>query len=147
MEDKKGTPPLNSPTMTPTGGGRRTPGSVTPKARVAETVGGTAAGCAAVCCCCPCAVVEFVILATVKLPAGVYKRVKRARRKKLIARRKREMGNVEGAKSLKEEVEAEAEEAEKPKPEEIAAMEREMFKRFYGAGFWRSPSQRSEGKD
>ncbi|GFQ07771.1 hypothetical protein PHJA_002921100, partial [Phtheirospermum japonicum] len=39
--------------------------------RFAEVAGGTAAECAAVCCCCPCGLVDLLVLAVYKLPAGL----------------------------------------------------------------------------
>ncbi|KAF3943058.1 hypothetical protein ACB098_08G092700 [Castanea mollissima] len=50
------------------------------KRRIAEEVGGTAAECAAICCCCPCGLVNLVILALYKVPAGLCKKAWKRRR-------------------------------------------------------------------
>lgn len=123
----------------------REPTPVKSSARVAEMVGGTAAGCAAVCCCCPCTVLDFVVLAVVKVPRGLCKRAMRARRRKIAAKRKKEMGvsDEEGKERLEVEV-AQVMAVERASPEEVAKMEMEVWAPFYGAGFWRSPSQKDE---
>ncbi|KAF3323058.1 hypothetical protein FCM35_KLT13047 [Carex littledalei] len=122
----------------------REPAPVKPSARVAEMVGGTAAGCAAVCCCCPCTVLDFVVLAVVKVPTGLCKRAMRARRRKIAAKRKKEMGASEEGKERMEVEVAQVAAVERASPEEVAKMEMEVWAPFYGAGFWRSPSQKDE---
>lgn len=122
----------------------REPTPVKSSARVAEMVGGTAAGCAAVCCCCPCAVLDFVVLAVVKVPTGLCKRAIRARRRKIAAKRKKEMGALESGKERLEVEVAQVAAVERASPEEVAKMEMEVWAPFYGAGFWRSPSQKDE---
>ncbi|ERN09412.1 uncharacterized protein LOC18437561 [Amborella trichopoda] len=72
--------------------GRRQPllGKETSSAsRFAETAGGTMASCAAVCCCCPCGLVNLLVLAMVKLPAGLCKRA--LRRKKREKKRRKDV--------------------------------------------------------
>nr|CAD1828102.1 unnamed protein product [Ananas comosus var. bracteatus] len=119
--------------------------------------GGTAAECAAVCCCCPCAVVDLLVLAVVRLPAGICRRALRARASAppssataMVGARKRKapllspessaaaaaaVGGGGGAEVVVVVVAvAEVEEE----------MEKEMWAKFYGAGFWRSPSQRED---
>jgi hypothetical protein len=122
----------------------REPTPVKPSARVAEMVGGTAAGCAAVCCCCPCAVLDFVVLAVVKVPTGLCKRAIRARRRKIAAKRKKDMASLENDKEKLEVEVAQVAAVERATPEEVAKMEMEVWAPFYGAGFWRSPSQKEE---
>ncbi|KAL3535999.1 hypothetical protein ACH5RR_004460, partial [Cinchona calisaya] len=61
--------------------------------RVAEVLGGTAAECAAICCCCPCGLVNLLVLAVYKVPAGL---CRKALRKKRQRRRKLMMNNKEG---------------------------------------------------
>jgi hypothetical protein len=120
----------------------REPTPVKPSARVAEMVGSTAAGCAAVCCCCPCAVLDFVVLAVVKVPTGLCKRAIRARRRKIAAKRKKDMASLENDKEKLEVEVAQVAAVERATPEEVAKMEMEVWAPFYGAGFWRSPSQK-----
>nr|CAD1841619.1 unnamed protein product [Ananas comosus var. bracteatus] len=116
--------------------------------------GGTAAGCAAVCCCCPCAVVDLVVTAVVRLPAGLCRRAMRARAARrrrarapglLAAAPERRGGGDAAAAAEKDGVEfylhLHQAEAATGAEEEASETEKEMWKRFYGAGFWRSPSQ------
>ncbi|KAL0017490.1 hypothetical protein SO802_004559 [Lithocarpus litseifolius] len=48
--------------------------------RIAEEVGGTAVECATICCCCPCSLVNLVILALYRFPAGLCKKTWKRRR-------------------------------------------------------------------
>ncbi|KAI4348849.1 hypothetical protein L6164_009519 [Bauhinia variegata] len=120
---------------------------------VGEFVGSTAAECAAVCCCVPCAVANFLVLAIYKVPAGLCrralrkKRLQRLAKKGLMSPRRRAYSfnhdedfqiyplNDDSLLDIKsdksQELDKEAEELEK-----------EMWQRFYGTGFFRSPSQR-----
>ncbi|XP_074557422.1 uncharacterized protein LOC141813361 [Curcuma longa] len=117
-------------------------------ARCAEVAGGTAADCVAVCCCFPCAAVDVVVLTAVRLPAGICRKVMRARKARM---RKLRDARLLGKRTDDEtstataEEESECEEvADGPTAVEMAEMEREMCARFHGAGFWRSPSQKEE---
>lgn len=120
--------------------------------RFAEVAGGTAAECAAICCCCPCTLVNFLVLVAYRVPAGLCRRaLRKKRRQRLI---KQGLMSPRGRKlsvtfdedfqvhpiTLRDLIEMRPLELEK----EVAELEKEMFDRFYGAGFWRSPSQRSE---
>ncbi|XP_020084954.1 uncharacterized protein LOC109707836 [Ananas comosus] len=49
--------------------------------RIAEMAGETAAECAAIWCCCPCGLLNLVVLALVKLPAGLVIRALRRQRR------------------------------------------------------------------
>lgn len=130
-------------------------------ARFGEVCGGTTAECAAVCCCCPCGLMNLLVLAVYKLPAGLCRRaLRRRRRRRLIkhglfpsSRRSSRchcgcdegelqvhpIGGVEGfdygTMTDDKADESEANEA-------VLALEREMWNTFYSTGFWRSPSQR-----
>ncbi|XP_073107880.1 uncharacterized protein [Elaeis guineensis] len=133
-----------------------------PSARLAEVAGGTAAECAAVCCCCPCGLVNLLVLTVVRLPAGLCHRALKARAKRRAAKKRRKAGllgpNPAGGGVEEEEEEegvglhgavlalAMAREGwpAKPPQEEVMEMEKEMWAKFYSAGFWRSPSQREE---
>ncbi|KAH7512280.1 hypothetical protein FEM48_Zijuj12G0073900 [Ziziphus jujuba var. spinosa] len=48
--------------------------------RFAEVAGGTTASCAALCCCCPCGLVNLLVLAIYKLPAGLCRRALKKKR-------------------------------------------------------------------
>ncbi|KAJ8565209.1 hypothetical protein K7X08_007785 [Anisodus acutangulus] len=55
------------------------------KARFAEVAGVTAAECTAVFCCCPCGLVNLLVLAVYKLPAGLCRKaLRRKRRRRLM---------------------------------------------------------------
>ncbi|EHA8587249.1 putative Pollen preferential protein [Cocos nucifera] len=132
-----------------------------PSARLAEVAGGTAAGCAAVCCCCPCGLVNLLVLTVVRLPAGLCHRALKTRAKRRAANKRRKAGLL-GPNPASGAVEEEEDDEEglglhgavltvavareawpaKPPPEEVMEMEKEMWAKFYSAGFWRSPSQR-----
>ncbi|CAD6269364.1 unnamed protein product [Miscanthus lutarioriparius] len=67
--------------------------------RCGEVAGGTAAECAAVCGCFPCAVVEFVVLVAVRVPAALCRRALRARARRrraprAAAAKKKEMAGL-----------------------------------------------------
>ncbi|KAL6637211.1 hypothetical protein ACP70R_024783 [Stipagrostis hirtigluma subsp. patula] len=116
-----------------------------------EVAGGTAAGCAAVSCCIPCVMVEVVVLATVRAPAALCRkavRARRGRRRSASAGQAAEIyellvddGGVVEAADDAEEV---ALPANPHAEEEDAELEKEVWARFYGGGFWRSPSQLSD---
>ncbi|XP_048611956.1 uncharacterized protein LOC106409856 [Brassica napus] len=130
--------------------------------KVGEVAGGAAAECAAVCCCCPCAVVNLVVLAVYKVPAAVCKKAwKRSKRRRFMMKRHGLLASsaAKGREStvharLKEEdLTAEIVVIEKNEANcelnDVIMLEDEMLEHFYGAGFWRSPSQRdteSSGK-
>ncbi|KAJ8570594.1 hypothetical protein K7X08_037566 [Anisodus acutangulus] len=56
-------------------------GSVVWKARFAEVAGGTTAECTAVACCCPCGIVNLLVLAVYKVPAGLCRKALRKNRR------------------------------------------------------------------
>lgn len=129
------------------------------KARLAEVAGGTAAECAAVCCCCPCGLVNLLVMAVYKLPAGLCRKaLRRKRRRRLMKKQQQSKGGV-GRQCGWDESESDVSihpigdstgvavvdggsslESDK----DVVALEKEMWRKFYGAGFWRSPSQRSD---
>ncbi|CAN6361941.1 unnamed protein product [Urochloa humidicola] len=131
--------------------------------RCGEVAGGTAAECAAVCCCFPCAVVELVVLAAPRVPAALCRRALRARKRRRRARaRKKEAEELAASDAAASKARAAAATdcngdamdfcywppAKDGKRDELAAAdekeEEEIWARFQGAGFWRSPSQREE---
>ncbi|XP_058085468.1 uncharacterized protein LOC131232942 [Magnolia sinica] len=125
--------------------------SSTASARFAEVAGGTAAECAAVCCCCPCGLVNLVVLAVVKLPAGL------CRKAMLKKNRKRKIGLLPQQQQL--ELSKRFNEMELQKLENIVTaetwpdkspsmvvldMEQEVWTQLYGTGFWRNPSEKEQ---
>ncbi|KAA0043783.1 uncharacterized protein E5676_scaffold352G004890 [Cucumis melo var. makuwa] len=126
--------------------------------RFAEVAGGTTAECAAVCCCCPCVVINFLVLAIYKVPAGLCRRALRTKRRQRLkkkgvipARRGRysyggydetDIQILSAGKSLysSEPRGQQAEETER----KVMELEKEMWEIFYSTGFWRSPSRRNQ---
>jgi len=123
----------------------------------AEVAGGTAAECAAVWCCGPCAVVNLIVLAVYKVPAGLCRKAIRLRRRRRMMKKGLwPVGSsVEGRSFEWEETVAFAKEdddvtvvvlgdSEMEIDEELRELEKEMWDRFYSTGFWRSASQREQ---
>lgn len=111
--------------------------------------GARTAECAAVCCCIPCTVLDLVVLAVVKLPAGLCRKAARKRKEKKKAfRRKKKKKNAltDEDDSETSAATAEKEEAWAPAEGQSAAeklqIDKEMWDKFYSTGFWRSASQR-----
>ncbi|KAJ4705438.1 Pollen preferential protein [Melia azedarach] len=144
---------LRSPTV----GNRKQPllqsQSTSNSSRFAEVAGGTTAECAAVCCCCPCGLVNLLVLAIYKLPAGLCRRaMKEKRRQQLIKkgllprrRSKCKCGcddmelQIHPVVSVENSlIDVKPDESEK----KVMELEKEMWERFYSTGFWRSSSQR-----
>ncbi|KAK7312696.1 hypothetical protein VNO77_36766 [Canavalia gladiata] len=110
--------------------------------------GGTAAECAAVACC-PCAVLNLVFLALYTVPVGLFKKAAHKRRRRLM--KSNVVGNKKndvvifqpqrsssvdpGPTGLEEYLETEHP-AAADKSEDVA-LEKEMWARFAGTGFWR----------
>ncbi|KAL3532196.1 hypothetical protein ACH5RR_005717 [Cinchona calisaya] len=117
--------------------------------RVAEVVGGTTAECAAICCCCPCGLVNLLVLAVYKVPAGLCRKaLRRKRRRKLMKKgllpaRKYGCDDVElvqlhplpGPLTAVNSLQSD---------KDVVELEKEMWDKFYSAGFWRSASQNSD---
>lgn len=130
-------------------------------AQIAESIGQTAAECAAVLCCCPCGLAHLLYLTAVKLPAGLLRRAlwgasgKTRRGVRFVAKRPGLLRNrviafdddkdddlsIHTTRLL---VRLRADDGCPVKVvlPELVALEKEMSARFYGAGFWRSPSQK-----
>lgn len=116
---------------------------------MAEVVGGTTAECAAVCCCCPCGLVNLLVLAVYKVPAGLCRKALRRKRRRKMMMMKKNCGcndlDLVQIHPFSEFVSSAVNSAgEMETDEEVIELEKEMWDRFYSAGFWRSPSQRSE---
>ncbi|XWS71379.1 hypothetical protein CRYUN_Cryun03dG0133400 [Craigia yunnanensis] len=116
-----------------------------------EVVGGTTAECAAVCCCCPCTVLELLVLGIYKIPTELCKKAwKRTKRHRLMKKNQGLLGPAKGGPT-KVELEAELDRIvgkgtrggadQDDGCTEAVDMEKEMWDRFFGTGFWRSPSQ------
>ncbi|KAF8396333.1 hypothetical protein HHK36_017949 [Tetracentron sinense] len=120
--------------------------------RFGEVAGGTAAECAAICCCCPCGLMNLLILAVYKLPAGLCRKLLKKKRRKgakktgLLPQRRVcscgcdetaiQVHPVSGEMWANEKTEKSGDSAK-----EVQEMEKEMWDKFYSTGFWRSPSQ------
>jgi len=125
---------------------------------VGETVGSAAAECAAVCCCCPCTVLNVVVLAVYSVPTALFRKAVHRRRRRLMKnnnvnvkknnvndvvllqsqRSSSVAGNDIKIDSLEEHFVKDRAAEEKSKE---VALEKEMWARFAGTGFWRSDSQ------
>lgn len=129
--------------------------------RLAEVAGGTTAECAAVICCFPCTVVNILVLAVYKVPAGLCRKaLKKNRRRRLLKKRLLIQSNGDGdgdvngsgrrisfdGKELELEFSLRSADWFSMKSisgdDEFVELENEMWKKFYGTGFWRSLSQR-----
>ena len=107
---------------------------------MAEVVGGTSAEVAAVCCCFPFAVVDFMVLGMYKVPAGLCRNAMRRRRKLVMHKHN---GGFEDELSMHPAVLAAAERFMMPEEDKHAVtLENEMWEKFAGTGFWRSPSRK-----
>lgn len=116
--------------------------------RVAEVAGGTAAECTVVACCCPCALVDILVLVVYKVPAGLCRRaIRRKRHQRLLNNGllpTRKCGICDMDKELFQVSNPLAMVNGELDNKEVIQLEKEMWDKFYGTGFWRSSSQRSE---
>ncbi|XP_022766043.1 uncharacterized protein LOC111310935 [Durio zibethinus] len=124
------------------------------RAKFGEFCGGATAECAAICCCCPCGIANLLVLAIYKVPAGLCRRALRHKRRRKLQKNgllqprnhrghygcddsELQMHPVVCLEDFFPDVEA-SEEDEKA----VVELENEMWQKFYGTGFWRSPSRR-----
>ncbi|KAF5750609.1 hypothetical protein HS088_TW03G00948 [Tripterygium wilfordii] len=125
------------------------------RSRIAEVAGGTTAECAAICCCCTCGLVNLLLLPIYKVPAGLCRRARRKKRLQRLMTKKDLLppGNrrcqcgfndteLEIHPFCREEEEFQKRTTSKEEEMAVEELEKEMLARFYGGGFWRSPSQR-----
>ncbi|XP_009794112.1 uncharacterized protein LOC107799622 [Nicotiana tabacum] len=122
------------------------------KARLAEVAGGATAECAAVACCCPCGIVNLLVLAVYKVPAGLCRKALRKKRRNRLT--KKGLLPSKGHCSCDEIELIHSYPISSPiavvgggnleSDKDALELEKEMWDKFYGAGFWRSPSQRAE---
>lgn len=129
-----------------------------------EVAGGAAAECTAVCCCCPCAILDLVVLAVYRVPAGLFRKALNRRRRHIkkngvsvkkngVSVNKNDVvllqpqrsssgaGNDFRIDSISLQERLEKDRSADEKSEEVT-LEKEMWARFAGTGFWRSDSQR-----
>ncbi|MCD7472396.1 hypothetical protein HAX54_013628 [Datura stramonium] len=129
-------------------------GGVVRKARFAEIAGGTTAECAAVACCCPCGIANLLVLAVYKVPAGLCRKALRKNRRNRLMKQGLLPPSAKGHCSC-DDLELHAYQISSPiavvgaagnleSDKDALELEKEMLDKFYGTGFWRSPSQRSE---
>ncbi|XP_031402720.1 uncharacterized protein LOC116212303 [Punica granatum] len=132
-----------------------------PKSRASEVAGRTAADCTALCCCCPCTVMNILVLAVYKVPAGLCRKASMRKQKRSVAKKRagavsaRQAGG--GAAGAKNADESDGDNAAEDSvadllnkgdvegDDDAAAvddLEKEMWDRFHNTGFWRSPSMR-----
>ncbi|GAB4834123.1 hypothetical protein Ancab_032386 [Ancistrocladus abbreviatus] len=146
--------------------------SSTGSARLAEVAGGTLAECTAICCCCPCGLVTLLVLAVYKVPAGLCRKILRTRRRRRLIKkglmplesnpvssRLQRCGGLCGCDETELHIHPVAAAAmaleafpdmdevfvvgrEVAMEKELVELEKQMWDRFYGTGFWRSLSQR-----
>lgn len=120
----------------------------------AEVAGGTTAECVAVCCCCPCGLVNLLVLAIYKVPAGLCRRaLKKKRRQKLkkqgllpVKRSRKCRCGCDDLELELHQVVSSVDVNTKESDKAVVELEKEMWDKFYGTGFWRSPSQRDPPK-
>lgn len=109
--------------------------------RFAEMAGGTAAECVAVGCCGPCVIVDMLVVTVVKVPAGLCR--KALKKKKRYSERigllqpKRFDDDIFEVRTV-----STGSWPERSPTMEVLEMEKEMWSKFNGNGFWRNPSGR-----
>lgn len=123
--------------------------------RIGEFAGGATAECAAVCCCCPLGMMHLLILVTYKVPTGLYKKALRKHKKKKLLKRKKKnlldedqrtkMQNKSGPDgNIDDDESSNGQDDIGVAVIDAVDLDAEMWDRFYGAGFWRSFSQRED---
>lgn len=131
---------------------KSTPSTPSRKARCAEMAGGTAAECAAVCCCCPCGLLSLIVLAVVRLPAGLCRKAIQKQRRKKKKKTTMMLCSLQQRKCY-EDAELQMDDMElseisterwpdKSPSTVVSEMEKEMWTKLYGTGFWRNPSEK-----
>ncbi|KMZ57352.1 hypothetical protein ZOSMA_87G00990 [Zostera marina] len=107
----------------------------------AEITGGVAVSCAAVCCC-PFAILDFLVFAVVKLPAGLWRKARRKSKQK----KKKKEENVEENHTVIETTTAMMTTTLPPLTTELEAFgnmdDDDIWESFANTGFWRSHSKK-----
>lgn len=120
--------------------------------RFTEVAGGATAECAAICCCCPCGIVNLLLLAVYKVPAGLCRRALRSKRRRRLRKKGLLPHQQSRCKCGCDDTELQMHAVLSSDPvmvksiemdQDMMELEKEMWDRFYGTGFWRSPSQRA----
>ncbi|CAK9184648.1 unnamed protein product [Ilex paraguariensis] len=114
-----------------------------PNHRIGEVAGGTAAECAAVCCCCPCSLMHLLILAVYKVPTGLCKKAWKKQKRKRVLKKKALLEQQNSTKRGPMEMHN-GDETDGDDDDEGMVLDAEMWDRFNGAGFWRTPSKRDD---
>lgn len=120
-------------------------------ARIAEVAGGTAADCAAVACCCPATVVNLLVFAVYRIPAGICRKALKEHRRRRLMRKG--LLPLRSSASWDEATFAAATMADDEEltlvvvegsqmDKDLMELEKEMWQSFESGGFWRSPSQK-----
>ncbi|XP_019156727.1 PREDICTED: uncharacterized protein LOC109153292 [Ipomoea nil] len=120
-----------------------------------EVAGGTTADLAAVVCCCPCVLVNMVVLAVYKVPKGVARKALGSKRRRRLlkkgGRSERQQSSSDGDDDSELQIvqvssssSAVSSGLSLDSDKDVVELEKEMWEKFYGAGFWRSYSQRSD---
>ncbi|XP_012835166.1 PREDICTED: uncharacterized protein LOC105955905 [Erythranthe guttata] len=112
-------------------------------------MGETAGECAAVCCCCPCGMMHLLILAVYRLPVGLWRK---KRRNRLLRKKRKHSSSSEVEENHRKTNsfgfyggdEESTEDDDCSGQNDAVDWDNEMWDRFYGAGFWRSASQRND---
>ncbi|ESW21992.1 hypothetical protein PHAVU_005G117300 [Phaseolus vulgaris] len=120
------------------------------RGRAGEVAGNATAACAAVCCCVPCSVMDVVVLAAYKVPAGLVRKAMHKRKRRLLQKKNKKTealldhgpADVSGPRPCAEE--HLSKDVAEDKSEATTKLEEEMWAQFNGTGFWRSDSQRLE---
>ncbi|KAL8147493.1 uncharacterized protein LOC141693631 [Apium graveolens] len=123
--------------------------------RLKEVAGGATAECAAVACCCPCSVLNLLVVVMYKVPAGLFRKALRHKRRRRIMKKERLLpgsgkevevrtmlsgDSVMMVKAMEKNDDASSKAL--GKDDGMMKLEKEMWEQFYQTGFWRSPSQR-----
>ncbi|CAJ1967323.1 unnamed protein product [Sphenostylis stenocarpa] len=129
--------------------------------RLGEAVGGTAA----VCCCFSFGLANMVYLAVYKFPASLWQKALRRKRRRRLQSMKEGLeadvhvhrctcGGCDDIMGVGRvyplccddggDVAALRRRSSAEKDKDVVELEKEMWERFYGSGFWRSPSQRDQ---
>ncbi|XP_010248087.1 PREDICTED: uncharacterized protein LOC104612373 [Nelumbo nucifera] len=113
--------------------------------RFSELAGETAAECMAVCCCFPCGVVDMLVLAVYRVPAGLCRKAmkKRSQQRKKGSPLSQQQVFPYGCDEAEFEIHivSQMELDEIAKTKEVIELDKEMWDRFYETGFWRSLSR------
>ncbi|WVZ00201.1 hypothetical protein V8G54_026270 [Vigna mungo] len=120
--------------------------------RAGEVAGNATAACAAVCCCVPCTVMDVVVLAAYKVPAGLVRKAMHKRKRRQLQKKNKKTealldhgpDGVSGPDDVSGSRPSLEENLSEDVAEDTSKLEEEMWAQFNGTGFWRSDSQRLE---